>query len=113
MTMNKNITPDYFSLHSLGEMWDLLPSHCGDIIALSDPHSEPEVRLTYEDVAKTIKQFASALQSLDIKFGEKIALFNIAIDPRQGLIINPARANGQMADFGITHFPPTQTHFFA
>ncbi|PHV62260.1 long-chain fatty acid--CoA ligase [Cyanobacterium aponinum] len=92
MTMNKNVTPDYFSLHSLGEMWDLLPSYCGDIIALFDPHSEPEVRLTYEDVAKTIKQFASALQSLDIKSGEKIALF-ADNSPRwliadQGIIIN-------------------------
>lgn len=80
MTMNKNVTPDYFSLNSLGEMWDLLPSYCGDIIALSDPHSEPEVRLTYEDVAKTIKQFASALQSLDIKSGEKL-LFLLIIVP--------------------------------
>lgn len=90
--MNQNMTPDYFALNSLGEIWGLLPDYCGDIIALSDPHSEPEVRLTYTELAKTIKQFASALQFLDVQSGEKIALF-ADNSPRwliadQGIIIN-------------------------
>lgn len=90
--MNQNLMPDYSTLNCLGEMWNLLPSYCGDVIALSAPHCQPELRLTYRELANLIEQFASALQFLDVKVGEKIALF-ADNSPRwliadQGIIIN-------------------------
>ncbi|BAQ66540.1 long-chain fatty acid--CoA ligase [Geminocystis sp. NIES-3709] len=73
--MNQVINNQYFQLNSLGEMWDLVVSQFGDIIALSDPHSQTPVELSYREVDRNIKQFAAGLQSLAIESGEKIALF--------------------------------------
>ncbi|NCO75589.1 MAG: long-chain fatty acid--CoA ligase [Cyanobacteria bacterium] len=73
--MNQVNTHNYSHLNSLGEMWDLLVSNFGDIVALSDPHSKPNVNLTYKEVEKNIKQFANSLQFLNINSGGKIALF--------------------------------------
>lgn len=69
------VNKQYFQLNSLGEIWDLVVSQFGDIIALSDPHSQPKVELNYREVDRNIKQFAAALQSLGVESGEKIALF--------------------------------------
>lgn len=90
--MNQVNNSQYFQLNSLGEIWDLVVSQFGDIIALSDPHSQPKVELTYREVDKYIKQFAAGLQSLAIASGEKIALFSDN-SPRwliadQGIILN-------------------------
>jgi long-chain acyl-CoA synthetase len=73
--MNSVKKIDYFQIHSLGEMWEILPIHFGEITALSDPHSKPTVSLTYAEVADKIKLFASGLQSLQIEVGAKVALF--------------------------------------
>ncbi|MBL1208901.1 long-chain fatty acid--CoA ligase [Geminocystis sp. GBBB08] len=74
--MNPVNNSQYFQLNSLGEMWDLVVSQFGDIIALSDPHSQVPVELNYREVDKKIKQFAAALQFLGIESVEKIALFS-------------------------------------
>jgi long-chain acyl-CoA synthetase len=74
--MNQVNNSQYFQLNSLGEIWDLVVSQFGDIVALSDPHSQPKVELTYREVDQNIKQFAAGLQSLGIASGEKIALFS-------------------------------------
>lgn len=86
------VNNQYFQLNSLGEIWDLVVSQFGDIIALSDPHSQPKVELNYREVDRNIKQFASGLQSLGVESGEKIALF-ADNSPRwlmadQGIILN-------------------------
>ena len=73
--MNSVKTIDYFNIHSLGEMWEILPIHFGNITALSDPHSKPSVSLTYSELAEKIKLFASGLQALQIETGAKVALF--------------------------------------
>lgn len=73
--MNSVNQIDYFKIHSLGEMWEILPVYFGEITALSDPHSKPTVSLTYSEVANKIKLFASGLQSLQIEAGAKVALF--------------------------------------
>lgn len=74
--MNQVNNSQYLNLNSLGEIWDLVVPQFGDIVALSDPHSQPHVELTYREVDKYIKQFAAGLQSLGITSGEKIALFS-------------------------------------
>ncbi len=71
---NYNI-PDYSTLNSLPEMWDLIAQECGEIIALWDPHSKPEVKLTYQETNQKIKQFARGLQALNIPPDSKISLF--------------------------------------
>lgn len=73
--MNQNTNSAYFQLNSLGEIWDLVVSNFGDIIALSDPHSQPQVNLSYRETYQLIKKFATALQSIGVTSGEKIALF--------------------------------------
>ncbi len=67
--------PDYTNLANLSQLWPLTAEHYGDILALHDPHSEPEVRLTYRELAAQIQQFAAGLQALGVQPGSKIALF--------------------------------------
>lgn len=73
--MKQYQTPDYSKINSLPQMWDLIAKEYGEIIALFDPHSKPEVKLTYKETVQKIKQFASGLQSLNISPDSKISLF--------------------------------------
>jgi long-chain acyl-CoA synthetase len=67
----------YRSLQSLSELWPQLARTFGDeVVALHDPHSVPERRLTYKQLAETISHFASGLQALGIAPGDRIALFS-------------------------------------
>ncbi len=73
--MNNNNSSQYLNLKSLAQMWDLITSQYGDILALHDPHGKPELKLTYSQLYDQIKAFAIALQTIDIQPGEKISLF--------------------------------------
>jgi long-chain acyl-CoA synthetase len=66
---------NYSSVTSLPQIWSLTAQNFGDLIALHDPHSKPEVKLTYAQLNRKIKQFAAALQGLGINLGDKVALF--------------------------------------
>jgi long-chain acyl-CoA synthetase len=66
---------DYSSVNSLAEIWSLTAKNFGDIVALHDPHSKPEVKLTYTQLNQQICAFAAALQALGINAGDKVALF--------------------------------------
>ena len=63
------------SVGALPDLWELTAQKFGDIIALRDPHAKPEVRLTYVELYRQIRQFAAGLQALGVKSGAKIALF--------------------------------------
>ena len=63
------------SVGALPDLWELTAQKFGDIIALQDPHAKPEVRLTYIELYRQIRQFATGLQALGVKSGAKIALF--------------------------------------
>lgn len=67
---------DYIDLHSLPEVWRLTADKFGDTIALKDPHAQPEVVITYRDLAAQIQQFAAALQALGVQPQAKVALFS-------------------------------------
>jgi long-chain acyl-CoA synthetase len=67
--------PDYTSIQSLSTIWTLTAQAFGDIIALHDPHSNPEVMLTYRQLDEKISQFASGLQALGVQPASKVALF--------------------------------------
>lgn len=66
---------DYSSVNSLPEIWHLAANRFGDIVALHDPHSDPEVVLTYTQLNQRIRQFASGLQALGLQPGSHVALF--------------------------------------
>ncbi|MEB3212507.1 MAG: long-chain fatty acid--CoA ligase [Leptolyngbyaceae bacterium] len=67
----------YSSLGSLSELWPHRADIFGDeIVALHDPHSSPERKLTYKQLYQQITQFAAGLQSLGVAPGDRIALFS-------------------------------------
>ncbi|MFP5269940.1 AMP-dependent synthetase/ligase [Coleofasciculus sp.] len=55
---------DYSSIQSLPEIWSIAAQRFGQIIALRDPHAQPEVILTYTQLVRQIQQFAAGLQTL-------------------------------------------------
>lgn len=69
------VTSNYVNLKSLPEVWQIAAAKFGNTVALKDPHSKPEVVLTYQELYEQIKQFATGLQILDINPQDKIALF--------------------------------------
>lgn len=66
---------DYSNIKSLPEIWALVAQQFGDIVALHDPHSKPEVIITYRQLYELIQHFAAALQSKGIQPESKVALF--------------------------------------
>jgi long-chain acyl-CoA synthetase len=55
---------DYSSIQSLPEIWLIAAQRFGQIIALRDPHTQPEVILTYTQLVRQIQQLAAGLQTL-------------------------------------------------
>ncbi|MBE9219969.1 AMP-dependent synthetase/ligase [Dolichospermum flos-aquae] len=73
---------DYTNVELLPEIWPLAAKQFGDIIALHNPHSQPEVKITYSQLAEQIHQFAAGLQALglntnnseNLPYGERVSL---------------------------------------
>ena len=57
---------DYTSIQSVPEIWAIVQQKFGQTVALHDPHSKPEIKLTYTDLYQQIQQFAAGLQALRI-----------------------------------------------
>ncbi|MGF1488028.1 MAG: AMP-dependent synthetase/ligase [Prochloraceae cyanobacterium] len=74
MSENKTNQLDFAAIDSISQMWPQLAKEYKDIVALQDPHSKPEIKLTYSQVYEKIQQFASGLQVLGIEPQTKIAL---------------------------------------
>ncbi|OWY63664.1 long-chain fatty acid--CoA ligase [cyanobacterium TDX16] len=73
ITLNRGI--DYASVQSLPEIWSIAQQQFSQIIALKDPHAQPEVSLTYAQMYRQTQQFAAGLQALGIQRGDRVALF--------------------------------------
>jgi len=58
---------DYSSIRSIPEIWDLVKQRFPQTVALDDPHSQPEIKLTYTDLYQQIQQFVAGLQALGIE----------------------------------------------
>ncbi|MEG4579220.1 long-chain fatty acid--CoA ligase [Microcoleus sp. MON1_C5] len=58
---------DYSSIQSIPEFWAIVKQQFGQTVALHDPHSQPEIKLTYTDLYQQIQQFAAGLQALGIE----------------------------------------------
>lgn len=65
---------DYTNVESLPEIWTLAARKFGNIVALHNPHSKPEVKITYSQLSEQIQQFAAGLQTLGVTYGERISL---------------------------------------
>jgi long-chain acyl-CoA synthetase len=65
---------DYSGVSSLPEVWSMATEKFGSTLALYNPHSQPETKVTYKQLGEKIKQFAAGLQSLGLQPGEKVAL---------------------------------------
>ncbi|MFN6487881.1 MULTISPECIES: AMP-dependent synthetase/ligase [unclassified Nostoc] len=65
---------DYTNVESLPEIWPLAAQRFGDVVALRNPHAKLEVVITYTQLAEQIVAFASGLQALGIKVGDRISL---------------------------------------
>ncbi|MEG4801517.1 long-chain fatty acid--CoA ligase [Microcoleus sp. ARI1-B5] len=63
---NLSRTIDYTGIRSIPEIWAIVKQRFPQTVALHDPHSNPEIKLTYTDLYQQIQQFASGLQALGI-----------------------------------------------
>ncbi len=63
------------SIQSLPEIWSQAARHYGEVIALDNPHSDPPVQITYQELNQQIQQFAAGLQAQGIEPDTKVALF--------------------------------------
>ncbi|WP_036481162.1 long-chain fatty acid--CoA ligase [Myxosarcina sp. GI1] len=66
---------DYSSLQSLTEITPITAEKFGDVVALHDPHSKPEVKITYRELNRQVGYFAAGLQALGLKPQDKVAFF--------------------------------------
>ncbi len=66
----------YDKIAAIPEVWPTVAARYGDHLALYDPHSSPETRYTYAELAAAIRQFAAGLQALGVQPKETIALFS-------------------------------------
>lgn len=67
---------DYTNVESLPEIWSKTVTNFGEITALDNPHSKPQIKLTYQELAQKIKEFAAGLQYFGLVKGEKVALIS-------------------------------------
>ncbi|MEM9090275.1 MAG: AMP-binding protein [Cyanobacteria bacterium P01_F01_bin.53] len=74
--INRAKAINYGDVAAIPEVWPIVAEKYGDTLALHDPHTTPETKYTYGELAAAIKQFAAGLQSLDVQPGEAIALFS-------------------------------------
>ncbi|WP_414550597.1 AMP-dependent synthetase/ligase [Anabaena sp. CCY 0017] len=65
---------DYTNVVLLPEIWPLAAKQFGDIVALHNPNSNPEVKITYAQLADYIQRFAAGLQASGVKTGDRISL---------------------------------------
>ncbi|MEL6938600.1 MAG: AMP-binding protein [Cyanobacteria bacterium J06598_1] len=67
---------DYGNVSAIPDVWPIVAAKYGERLALHDPHTNPETKYTYRELADAINQFAASLQTLGVQPQEKIALFS-------------------------------------
>jgi long-chain acyl-CoA synthetase len=71
-----NLESQYAALTALPEIWPIAAHRFGSIVALNDPHHKPAAQLTYAELWLQIQRFASGMQQLGVKPGDRISLFS-------------------------------------
>jgi len=69
---------NFSSAQSIPELWAIAAQRkdVSNLVALHDPHANPEVVVTYAELWQQIQQFAAGLQALGFREGEHLALFS-------------------------------------
>ncbi len=73
---NLGLLADYSDVQSVPAIWAITAQRYGQVTALYDPHSKPEVKLTYAQLYQQIQQFAGGLQVLGVQASDRISLFS-------------------------------------
>jgi long-chain acyl-CoA synthetase len=75
MTSSSRISSISDQVQSLPELWPLLAQRpdVASQVALYDPHSQPEIQLSFAQLYQQICQFAGGLQALGVQAGEHVA----------------------------------------
>jgi long-chain acyl-CoA synthetase len=66
---------DYSGIQALPEIWSIAAHRFGDVVALQDAYSKPNVTLTFAELLPTLQRFAKGLQALGLAAGDHISLF--------------------------------------
>ncbi|NJN63146.1 MAG: long-chain fatty acid--CoA ligase [Coleofasciculaceae cyanobacterium RL_1_1] len=73
---------NYDSVTAIPDLWPIAIAKFGDVLALHDPHSTPEVKVTFRELYAQIQQFAAGMQALGIVPGgsedddpQRVAIF--------------------------------------
>ena len=74
--INRARAINYDEVQAIPEVWPIVAERHGDVVALIDPHTSPETKYTYGQLAGDIKRFAAGLQTLGVQPGEKVAIFS-------------------------------------
>lgn len=57
----------YRQVQSLPELWSMISKQYADVLAVYDPHSTPEIKLTYAQLYEQMQRFAAGIQALEIR----------------------------------------------
>lgn len=74
--------PLYSNVQSLPEVWSIAAKQFANVLAVHDPHSSPEVKLTYAQLYDQMQAFAAGIQALGVHVEDgdsvppRIALFS-------------------------------------
>lgn len=74
--------PLYSNVQSLPEVWSIAANQFANVLAVHDPHSSPEVKLTYAQLYDQMQAFAAGIQALGVHVEDgdsvppRIALFS-------------------------------------
>uniref|UniRef100_A0A7S4DTQ0 AMP-dependent synthetase/ligase domain-containing protein n=2 Tax=Lotharella globosa TaxID=91324 RepID=A0A7S4DTQ0_9EUKA len=72
--LEKLIVPT--DMTALGDIWDHLKDKVPDKICLTDDYHGDKAEMTFKQVWEVINDFGAGLQKLDLKKGDKVALFS-------------------------------------
>ncbi|PSB02885.1 AMP-dependent synthetase/ligase [Merismopedia glauca] len=65
---------DYSGVSCLPEVWSIAAEKFASTLALYNPHSQPEIKVTYSQLGEKIKLFGTGLQVLGVKATDRVAL---------------------------------------
>ncbi|MGG6268436.1 AMP-dependent synthetase/ligase [Leptolyngbya sp. AN03gr2] len=57
----------YRAIQSLPELWSVISKQYATVLAVHDPHSNPEIKLTYAQLYEQMQWFAAGIQALEIR----------------------------------------------
>ncbi|MBE9010165.1 AMP-binding protein [Pseudanabaenaceae cyanobacterium LEGE 13415] len=57
----------YRQVQSLPELWSMIATQYATVLAVHDPHSTPEIKLTYAQLYEQMQWFAAGIQALELR----------------------------------------------